>query len=104
MMGGQLLSRRARTFLALGLCCSLTLACHRERANATLLDYRGLDGCTWVIASEAEVYEVINLDAFISDPEDGMSLAITYSPVDIFIGSICMAGPFIELHSCEVIP
>jgi len=97
--------RRASVWgLLLVLVCALASGCNRERANATLLDYTGLDGCAWVIASEGEVYEVLNLDAFISEPEDGMALVITYSPVEAFVGSICMVGPFIELHSCEVVP
>lgn len=78
--------------------------CGRFESNAKLLDYRGLDGCTWVVESDGEIYEVLNLNEFVSSPEDEMRLKITYTMAEEFIGSICMVGPFIELETCEIVP
>ena len=69
--------------------------------NATLRDYRGLDGCGWVIeADEGDVLEPLNLGEFISDPDAGMRLAIEYQEEGGY-ASICMVGPIVTLVACE---
>ena len=69
--------------------------------NATLRDYRGLDGCGWVIeADEGAVLEPLNLGEFISDPDPGMRLTIEYQEEGGY-ASICMVGPIVTLLACE---
>ena len=82
--------------VAMGVCggCSL------RGGNATLRDYTGLDGCSWVLESGGDVLEPINLDSFLDAPEDGMRLEVDYDLAgDVF--SICMVGPMVVLTSCE---
>jgi len=82
--------------VAMGVCggCSL------RQGNATLRDYTGLDGCGWVLESDGEVLEPINLESFLDDPEDGMRLEVDYDVAENLF-SICMVGPMVVLTSCE---
>ena len=69
--------------------------------NATLRDYTGLDGCSWVIeADEGAVLEPLNLGEFISDPDAGMRLTIEYQEEGDYF-SICMVGPIVTLLACD---
>ena len=92
------MERRLATWLILtmGVCGGCSLC----GGNATLLDYTGLDGCGWVLESDGEVLEPINLESFLNDPEDGMRLEVEYDLAEN-VFSICMVGPMVVLTSCE---
>ena len=82
--------------VAMGMCggCSL------RGGNATLRDYTGLDGCSWVLESGGDVLEPINLDSFLEAPEEGLRLEVEYDLAEN-VFSICMVGPMVVLTSCE---
>lgn len=93
-------------FLILAFVISLSFfSCKKESCReekGTLKDYTGLDGCHWMIElNNGEVIEPVNLDEFLSQPEDGMKLCITYND-DIEMASICMVGKVVSLLSLEV--
>ena len=74
-----------------------------DGGNATLRDYTGLDGCGWVIETDAGgVLEPLNLGEFIADPDPGMRLAIDYQEEGGY-ASICMVGPIVTLLACDQI-
>lgn len=69
-----------------------------EGENATIVDMRGLDGCTFALRLEnGKRLEPINLKAFDVDIVDGKQVCITYHTVDMV--SICMVGEIVELDS-----
>lgn len=64
---------------------------------ATLEDYRGLDGCVWVVQlTDGTVLEPVNLDEFDIVPVDGKPIELSYT--EVASGSICMVGPTIEIQ------
>ena len=69
-----------------------------EGENATIVDMRGLDGCTFVLRLDnGKRLEPINLKAFNVEIKDGKYVCITYHTVDMV--SICMVGEIVELDS-----
>lgn len=65
---------------------------------ATLYDYTDLDGCGWVIKTENEVLEPVNLGEFDIHLFDGKNIWIEYSLVND-AASICMVGPIIRIKA-----
>jgi len=66
--------------------------------NATIVDMRGLDGCTFVLRLEnGKRLEPINLKAFDIEIIDGKQVCITYHSVEMV--SICMLGEIVEIDS-----
>ena len=76
----------------------LAISCNKNEqpgknaVAATLYDYTGLDGCSWVIKLEnGEVLEPTNLSEFNMDIKEGKKIWVTYSPSAQQV-SICMVG------------
>ena len=68
-----------------------------EAVKATLYDYTGLDGCSWVIKLEdGQTLEPSNLDGFDIEIKDGEKVWVKYSLAKEQI-SICMAGPRVDV-------
>lgn len=68
--------------------------------NAKLVNYTGLDGCSWMIKmNDGTVYEPINLSAFEAHPTNNEPVFITFQ-VEPSI-SICMVGTNIRLQSLK---
>jgi hypothetical protein len=66
--------------------------------NATIVDMRGLDACTFALQLEnGKKLEPINLKAFDVEIIDGQKVCITYHSVEMV--SICMVGEIVELDS-----
>ena len=92
------MNRRLATWLVVTM--GVYGGCSLRGGNATLRDYKGLDGCGWVLESGGEVLELINLESFLDVPEDGMRLEVEYDYAENMF-SICMVGPMVVLTSCE---
>jgi len=88
---------------ATGALAMLGTGCAERDGNAVLRDYTGLDGCGWVIEANGTVLEPLNLGEFLSDPQDGMDLNVTYH-VENGYASICMVGDIVTLTECEPAP
>ena len=93
-------------FLTFFLCTLVVVACEKtnppvsDAVAATLHDYTGLAGCTWVIKLEkGDVLEPINLNEFISSPAEGKKIWIRYTVMND-LASICMVGQIIRIDSC----
>lgn len=84
--------------LSISFACNKNNSPHDDAVAATLLDYTGLDGCTWVIKlADKEVLEPINLGNFIFfELKDGKKIWVKYKTVGM--ASICMVGPTIEIE------
>lgn len=66
---------------------------------ATLQDYTGFDGCSWVIVLEnTEVKEPVNLNSFQLELVDGKKVWVNYSVLENAI-SICMVGEVVRIES-----
>ena len=68
-----------------------------DAVAATLHDYTGLDGCTWVIKTSDDVLEPMNLGEFDIQLSEGKKIWIKYHLVDD-MASICMVGPIVKLE------
>jgi|JI102314A2RNA_FD_contig_41_2026374_length_975_multi_2_in_0_out_0_2 hypothetical protein len=67
-----------------------------DTETAYFRDYRGLDGCIWVIElTDGTRLEPINLGDFDIVPADGKKIDIAYTPVSY--ASICMVGEIVEI-------
>lgn len=82
---------------------SFSYSCNKNKppANdavaATLYDYSGLDGCSWVIKLEdGEVLEPSNLGEFDIKINEGEKVWVKYSLAENQI-SICMVGPQVDI-------
>lgn len=65
---------------------------------ATLYDYTGLDGCSWIIKLENdEVLEPLNLQDFGIELQEGKNIWVKYS-VSTNTASICMVGSMITIE------
>lgn len=83
--------------LSISVSCNKTEQPDKDAVTATLSDYTGLDGCSWVIKLEnGEVLEPTNLDGFNIDMEEGKKIWITYV-LSQYQVSICMVGPKIDI-------
>jgi len=91
--------------LACALCAlvAFVTGCAERDGNAVLRDCTGLDGCGWVIEANGTVLDPLNLGEFLSDPQDGMDLNVTYH-VENGYASICMVGDIVTLTECEPAP
>jgi hypothetical protein len=64
---------------------------------ATLHDYTGLDGCSWVIKLEnGEVLEPVNLADFTIELEEGKKVWLKYAEQND-LASICMVGLIVKI-------
>lgn len=67
-----------------------------ETQTAYFRDYRGLDGCIWVIElSDGTRLEPINLGDFDIVPTDGKKIEVAYTTAPYL--SICMVGEMVEI-------
>ena len=63
-----------------------------------LLDFNGLDGCSWILQNEqGENFEPINLNDFSIDFVNGKKYFVKYE-VDTSLSSICMVGDIIRIQ------
>lgn len=84
--------------LALSFSCTKTCPTGDDIVAATIYDYTGLDGCTWVIQLENdEVLEPTNIKALNYKLIDGKKVWIKYSPL-ADQASICMVGQIVEIE------
>ena len=68
-----------------------------DTETAYFRDYRGLDGCIWVIElTDGTRLEPINLGDFDIVPADGKKIDIAYTTAPSYL-SICMAGEIVEI-------
>ncbi|NOX86086.1 MAG: hypothetical protein GXO86_09000 [Chlorobi bacterium] len=68
-----------------------------KAVKATLYDYTGLDGCSWVIKlDDGEVLEPDNLGGFDIEIKDGKKVWVKYTLAKEQI-SICMVGPRVDI-------
>ncbi len=69
-----------------------------DGAKGMILDYRGLDGCQWLIRlNSGEMLEPVNLHLFDLEPADSMKIVLTYTPAHDMM-SICMAGKMVHIN------
>jgi len=71
-----------------------------QKATGTVVDARGLDGCTYLIRLDDGQTLEANVPA--EYQVDGLPVTITYTPVDG--ASICMAGEMVDLKSIKKAP
>jgi hypothetical protein len=84
--------------LALAYGCAKSCPTGDDIVEATLYDYTGLDGCTWVIQLEnGEVLEPNNIKAFNFKLIDGKKVWVKYSIVPDQ-ASICMVGQIVNIE------
>lgn len=83
---------------------STSISCNKAKLHdsdavkATLNDFTGLDGCTWVVKLEDnEVLEPINLSDFNLGLKEGKKVWIKYKPAEN-MASICMVGQIVEIE------
>jgi len=81
----------------------LLVSCSKQHACgdlATIKNYSGLDCCGWVIKlQDGKIIEPVNLKSFLSAPEDGQKVYITYH-LDSLMGC-CMVGEIVQLDCLE---
>jgi hypothetical protein len=74
--------------------CSKNLCPNSELG--VLHNYKGLDGCGWVIEINGNIYEPVNINDFNANYlVEGRPVQIKYEKVPM--GSICMVGPTISI-------
>jgi hypothetical protein len=56
-----------------------------------------LDGCSWVIKIDNDVFEPVNLNEFNFELKEGKKVWIKYTTVNL--ASICMVGQTIEIEA-----
>ena len=79
--------------------CTKTQQPDADAIKATLNNYTGLDGCSWVIKlKNNEVLEPINLADFDLDLKEGKKIWIKYKPAPNY-ASICMVGQMVEIEA-----
>lgn len=67
--------------------------------KATLNDFTGLGGCSWVIKlNNHDLLEPINLDEFSIELKEGKKIWIKYKPAEN-MASICMVGLMVEIEA-----
>lgn len=69
----------------------------------TLVDRTGLDGCTWLLETDSEVFEAINLGDFDAALVNGAKYCVSYEIAED-AASICMAGTIIRLTDFKKMP
>ncbi len=68
-----------------------------DGVTGMILDYRGLDGCRWLIRLDNnELLEPVNLHRFDLQPTDSMKVVLTFTPAPDMM-SICMAGTMVHI-------
>ncbi|MEI6310723.1 MAG: hypothetical protein WCP57_00545 [Bacteroidota bacterium] len=80
----------------------LLVSCKKqvETYNAKLVNYTGLDGCSWMVKmNDGTIYEPLNLNAFEAYPSDNEPVQITFQLEPTI--SICMVGNTIRLQSLK---
>ena len=79
-------------------------SCEKEdnfkNRTGLLRNYTGLDGCSWVIESKGEVFEITNFHEFSGQFKDSTEVTFSYAPSDN-VASICMVGGGIKLLSIQ---
>tara|TARA_Y100000817_G_C16710434_1_gene478989 strand:+ start:312 stop:608 length:297 start_codon:yes stop_codon:yes gene_type:complete len=88
---------------------SLFLSCRNEddallcNEKATLRDFTGVDGCTYVLILDNG--EVLEIGELVFEPDfefsDGLRVSVTYEEFSSV--SICMIGPMVRLLCIELI-
>ena len=70
----------------------------KNAVAATLYDYTGLDGCSWVVDLEdgSGICEIAGFPDTDIDIKDSIKVWVTYQPADTQI-SICMVGPRVKI-------
>ncbi len=85
-------------FLFIVLSCSKNDPPETGALKATLHDYTGLDGCSWIIKLESgEVLEPMNLGAFEIELKENKKIWVKYTEVKDAL-SICMVGPIVKVE------
>ena len=83
------------TFLLAG--CTKSTSPEAGAVAASLHDYTGLDGCSWVIKLEnGEVLEPVNLANFTIELKEGKKVWLKYTEQND-LASICMVGPIVRI-------
>ena len=79
-----------------------TKPCCEGSEIGTIKDYSSLDGCTFMVElTDGEKLQVINLNDFDVNIEDGNKISISYHEAGAMAG-ICMAGKMVEADCiCE---
>ena len=78
--------------------CNKTCPTGNDIVAATIYDYTGLDGCTWVIQLENdEVLEPTNIKTLNYKLIDGKKVWVKYSAVSDQ-ASICMVGQIVNIE------
>lgn len=68
-----------------------------DGVKGMILDYRGLDGCRWLIRLDnGEMLEPVNLHRFDLQPTDSLTVVLAYTPAPDMM-SICMAGKMVHI-------
>lgn len=93
--------KKISKILMIGFMLMLLTACPNELCEdglkGMILDYRGLDGCKWLIRLDnGELLEPVNLNRFDLQPADSMKVVLTYTPTPDIM-SICMAGKMVRI-------
>lgn len=79
--------------------CNKSTSPETGAVAATLFDYTGLDGCSWVIKLEnEEVLEPTNLADFTIELKEGKKVWLKYTVQDN-LASICMVGPIVKIEN-----
>lgn len=87
------------TFLTLAVSCDKEESYQYDTEAATIYNYTGLDGCSWIIQLDSgEKLEPSNLYEFGISIYDGKKVWISYSEESGY-ASICMIGPIVRIHS-----
>lgn len=84
---------------------SFSFACKKSEppqegaVSATLNDYTGFDGCSWVIKLENNVVlEPVNLQDFGIELKEGKEIWVKYTAQND-LASICMVGPIVRIDA-----
>ena len=96
---------KVRFFVFLFFVTALVSSCKKtectDSEKATLKDYKGLDGCTWIIElGNGERLEPVNLEDFVGSPVEGMKIKLSYN-IDIEMASICLVGKVAQIICLE---
>ena len=85
-------------FIMLNYSCKQNNPPAPDAIKATLTDYTGFDGCSWVIKLQNnEVIEPVNLGEFNIELKEGKKIWIKFTVADN-MASICMVGPIVKLE------
>ena len=82
----------------LSACSQENKACSNNAVKATIKDFTGLDGCSWVLVlQDGRKLEPLNLLNQNIAPADGLPVWVDYK-VETNAGSICMVGEIVSIN------